>query len=284
MPRTLNPVWNESVTFEVPDPNTMEYEEMEIEVLNDKKLSNGSKKNHFLGRVKIYGSQFARRGEEGLVYFELEKKSVFSWIRGELGLRIYYYDEVEGDGEEKEAEKEVEKAAEKEEVSAVAEVPGVVEFPPVVTIMESLPPEVVVGEAKHHHYYSQEAVHSEPPPPSPAAMANYLPPEVRKMQMGQNIGLDKPRLYKRPNQTGDYSPRIIPGKFPGEPERIPSHGLVEPMQYLFIKIVKARGLTSNEGPFVEIRTSNHLFDQSPPWLEPLMWPSGTKCLLWLITS
>ncbi|CAL1397189.1 unnamed protein product [Linum trigynum] len=43
---------------------------------------------------EAYGSQFARRGDEGLVYFALEKKSVFSWIRGEIGLRICYYDEI----------------------------------------------------------------------------------------------------------------------------------------------------------------------------------------------
>ncbi|KAG9129481.1 hypothetical protein Leryth_013076 [Lithospermum erythrorhizon] len=95
IPKTLDPVFNELLEFIVTDPNTMDYEELEIEVFNDKKFSNGNaRKNHFLGRIKIYGSQFWRRGDEGLVYFPLEKKSVFSWIRGELGLKIYYFDEV----------------------------------------------------------------------------------------------------------------------------------------------------------------------------------------------
>ncbi|MFS8019841.1 hypothetical protein Hanom_Chr15g01408421 [Helianthus anomalus] len=49
-------------------------------------MSNGSaRKNHFLGRVKLYGTQFAKRENAGLIYFQLEKNSVFSWIRGEIG-------------------------------------------------------------------------------------------------------------------------------------------------------------------------------------------------------
>ncbi|KAI3720696.1 hypothetical protein L2E82_31687 [Cichorium intybus] len=65
--RSLNPLWNESLEFVVSDPSTMEYEELEIEVFNDKRLSNGSaRKNHFLGRVKLYGSRFARKGDEGI--------------------------------------------------------------------------------------------------------------------------------------------------------------------------------------------------------------------------
>ncbi|QHO20528.1 hypothetical protein S245_037495 [Arachis hypogaea] len=93
--KELNPVWNEPMEFIVSDPENMEFEELEVEVYNDRKFGNASgKKNHFLGRVKLYGTQFARRGEEGLVYFTLEKKSVFSWVRGEIGLKIYYYDEL----------------------------------------------------------------------------------------------------------------------------------------------------------------------------------------------
>ncbi|RDY11908.1 Protein QUIRKY, partial [Mucuna pruriens] len=93
--KELNPVWNEPLEFIVSDPDNMEFEELEVELYNDKKFGNGSgRKNHFLGRVKLYGTQFSRRGEEALVYYTLEKRSVFSWIRGEIGLRIYYYDDM----------------------------------------------------------------------------------------------------------------------------------------------------------------------------------------------
>ncbi|KAK9278010.1 hypothetical protein L1049_027567 [Liquidambar formosana] len=133
--RDLNPSWNEQLEFIVSDPGSMEFEELEIEVYNDKRMGNASasaRKNHFLGRVKLYGSQFAKRGNEGLVYFTLEKKSVFSWIRGEIGLRIYYYDElVEPEIKEVEAEK-------KEDV--------VVPPPPPTVVADRLRPSALVVE------------------------------------------------------------------------------------------------------------------------------------------
>ncbi|KAF7826649.1 Protein QUIRKY [Senna tora] len=92
--KELNPVWNETLEFIIFDPDKIEFQVMEIEVYNDKKYENGSRcKNQFLGKVKLYGAHFAKRGDETLVSFALERKSVFSWIRGEIGLKIYYYNE-----------------------------------------------------------------------------------------------------------------------------------------------------------------------------------------------
>ncbi|URE25579.1 Plant phosphoribosyltransferase C-terminal [Musa troglodytarum] len=84
VPRDLNPQWNERLEFVVADNVTLEDEELNVEVYNDKRMGSpsGARKNHFLGRVRIYGSQFARRGEEGLIYFPLEKRNLLSWIRG----------------------------------------------------------------------------------------------------------------------------------------------------------------------------------------------------------
>ncbi|KAF5730138.1 hypothetical protein HS088_TW20G00508 [Tripterygium wilfordii] len=267
--RDLNPVWNETLEFIVSDPDNMDYEEIEIEVFNDKKYGNGSgRKNHFLGRVKLNGSQFARRGEEGLVYFALEKKSVFNWIRGEIGLRICYYDElVEEEPPPPSPEKEEAPpppnsppAVTKAEEGRVFEVPAYTEHrvhghchypeeshsPPVVVIEESPPPVM--------------NVQSEPPPPE-----MHHPREVR-MQTARVVsrcgGGDRVRVLKRPN--GDYSPRVITSKFGGETtERIHPYDLVEPMQYLFIRIVKARGLAPNESPFVKIKTTTHFVRSKP---------------------
>lgn len=263
--RNLNPVWQETLEFEVSDPNTMEYEELEIEVFNDKKMCSGiARKNHFLGRVKLYGSQFKKRGSEALNYFQLEKRSVLSWIRGDLGLIIYYYDELVDEIKtdpppppEKEKEKEKEKeptmmtipmATVVAEDGRVLEVPMHTEVamegsqsPRIVTVEETRP------HPDHHQYYH----HHEPQPVVPP---EHLP-EVRKMQMGSVN--ERVRVYKRPNANGDFSPKVISGKFSGESEKIYAHDLVEPMLYLFIRIVKARGLAANESAYVKIRTSNH---------------------------
>ncbi|KAJ8771892.1 hypothetical protein K2173_027069 [Erythroxylum novogranatense] len=283
--RDLNPVWNETLEFVVSDPDNMESEELEIEVLNDKRYGNGSgRKNHFLGRVKLYGSQFSKRGEEGLVYYPLEKKSVFSWIRGEIGLRICYYDElVEDDQQQQQQQPPTPEPDNPAGMEAVGEGP-VHDIPQ--------PREIGVSNYHHNHYHDHNGIHSPPiviieespppvvhlhpsePPPGPEHASGptpevHLQPEVRKMQTARVVsggGNDRVRVLRKPN--GDYSPRVISGRFKGETERIHPYDLVEPMQYLFIRIVKARGLSANESPFVKIRTSNHYVRSKPASYRP----------------
>ncbi|XWS60602.1 hypothetical protein CRYUN_Cryun07bG0049600 [Craigia yunnanensis] len=299
--RDLNPVWNEALEFTVSDPDNMDVEELEIEVFNDKKFGNGSgRKNHFLGRVKLYGSQFAKRGEEGLVYFPLEKKSVFSWIRGEIGLRIYYYDEIVEDQpppEEPPQPQQQQQPPQMEEPKPtsglvveegrVYEVPSAhMEFPHGVNGYGHAPvpcypspPVMVVDESPPHVV----RVHEELPPQAeptavPPHMASGIPvpevhfavPEVRRMQSSRG---ERVRILKRPN--GDYSPREIGGnKTQGDNatasgvERIHPYDLVEPMQYLFVKIVKARRLAPNECPYVKIRMSSHSLKSNPTIYRP----------------
>ncbi|CAL9219460.1 unnamed protein product [Arabidopsis halleri] len=88
--RDLNPQWDEKLEFFVHDTSTMGEEILEINLCNDKKTG---KRSTFLGKVKIAGSSFAAAGSETLVYYPLEKRSVFSQIKGEIGLKAYYVDE-----------------------------------------------------------------------------------------------------------------------------------------------------------------------------------------------
>lgn len=260
--RDLNPVWNEKLEFLVSDPDTMEVEELEIEVFNDKRMGNGggsSRKNHFLGRVKLYGSQFAKRGEEGLVYFPLEKKSVFSWIRGEIGLRIYYYDEevVEETKtpEEPPPQADVKKPPVEESRVQPLEIP--VAQMEVVREGSQSPPIVIIEES--------------PPPPVSLQTEHHVPEEVqsemRRMVQGVKMGGgERVRLWRRPN--GDYSPKVIRGRFTSESEKMTAYDLVEPMQYLFVRIVKARRLSPTESPCVKIRTAGHFLRSKPATLRP----------------
>ncbi|KAI4336037.1 hypothetical protein L6164_014613 [Bauhinia variegata] len=280
--KELNPVWNEALDFIVSDPENMEFEELEIEVYNDKKFGNGSgRKNHFLGRVKLYGTQFAQRGEEGLVYFTLEKKRVFSWITGEIGLKIYYFDELleeEKPPQQSEEPHQQQQIPEQErpkppavlgvEEGRVLEIPAPMETcvpqvphsPHVVVIEESPPPVVHVMQDQQ---FPDHMAEGGPPPGSEM----HYPPEVRKMHSGRIPGGERIRILKRPN--GDYSPRVISGRVAGgESERVHPYDLVEPMQYLFVRILKARELAQNESPYVKIRTSNHSVRSKPASYRP----------------
>ncbi|XP_075479147.1 protein QUIRKY [Primulina tabacum] len=270
--RDLNPVWNEVLDFIVTDPNGMEFEELNVEVFNDKKLSNGNaRKNHFLGRVKLYGTQFVRRGEEGLVYFSLEKKSVFSWIRGELGLKIYYYDEIPEEEPQGPPEQQPPQQEPPQPVDEVMK-------KPVVVVYEELPPMPYPGHVPMEgrgHSPPLVRVHEAPPesrPPMDNGPPMVFSPDMKRMQMGDGavgpMSGERIKVLRRP-ANGDHSPKVIDGKLAGDTSgRIPAYDLVEPMQYLFVRIVKARGLSPNENPHVKIRTSGHSVMSKPAVTRP----------------
>ncbi|EPS62334.1 hypothetical protein M569_12455, partial [Genlisea aurea] len=270
----LNPVWNEILDFVVSDPKTMDYEEITIEVYNDKKYGGNVRKNHFLGRVKLYGSQISKRGEEGLVYFTLEKKSVLSWVRGDLALKIYYDDVVEEQPPEQRQPQQQPQTQGQPQPQPPQGAEEVMKRP-VFAVMEDNPPAMpvhthVVMEPQPPlgHTPSVVRIH-EPPPPHrgefPPQENMPPPPEstpgMRRIQScvtGETV-----KLIRNP-PSENYSPKIIAGD---KSERIQPFDLVEPMQYLFIRIVKARGLSQNENPNVRIRSSGHLV-RSKPGINP----------------
>lgn len=301
--RDLNPTWNEGLEFIVSDPNTMDYEELNVEVYHDKKMSppGAARKSHFLGRVKLYGSQFARRGEEGLVYFPLEKKSVFSWIRGEIGLRIYYFDEMmdqqqppqeggpppEGAEQQPPEQPQPQGAPPPPEVAYVMEAVGIPHGSPqpVVVIEEAPPPQqpphpnypIGVTETVVHHHEPGPGPGPGPPPdhphrhPPPPHHHYPPPPEAREMYATpprRMMNGDRMRVLRRSASHNEYVPKVITGNFPPDAEKISAFDLVEPMQYLFVRIIKARGLAPNESPYVKIRTSTHVVRSKPVVYRP----------------
>ncbi|MQL79200.1 hypothetical protein Taro_011636 [Colocasia esculenta] len=264
--RSLNPQWNDKLEFVVSDPAAMEAEELEVEVYNDKRMggsSGGARKNPFLGRVRICGSQFVRRGEEGLIYFPLEKKSLLSWVRGDIGLKIYYYDDVHK-GEEKKHEQpdqqqeqhppppgEEKKEPHSDQIPlAPTETANETQEPPPISV-------VVVEEVP----LPEPAPPLHPPVAHPPVEEHHPPevpqPEVKRMQMA--TPLDKVKVSRQTNGGDYFGPKVISGRFssssPGETtERVATaYDLVEPMQFLFVKVVKARGLHPCENPYVKVR-------------------------------
>ncbi|XP_031501785.1 FT-interacting protein 3-like [Nymphaea colorata] len=85
--KDLNPVWNERLVFNVSDLMDLPYRTIEVNVFNEKKSGNN---RNFLGKVRVPGSSVARRGEEIPQLFTLEKRSLFSHIKGEISLKMYY--------------------------------------------------------------------------------------------------------------------------------------------------------------------------------------------------
>lgn len=89
----LNPTWNEVLEFNVGKPSDVFDDILEVDVYHDRNHG-PTRRNNFLGRIRLNSTQVVSKGEEALIYFPLEKKSLLSWIQGDIGLRIYYDDQV----------------------------------------------------------------------------------------------------------------------------------------------------------------------------------------------
>ncbi|KAL0308254.1 UNVERIFIED_CONTAM: protein QUIRKY [Sesamum radiatum] len=258
---------------------------LELDVFHDKNVG-PTTRNNFLGRVRLSSRQFVKKGEEALIYYPLEKKSLLSWIQGEIGLKIYFVDEVVPPPEEVKPET----------------APSPVEPPP----PESAAPPPAASDAPADEAEKNESSPGPPAePPCDGDKPNEEPPsappaEAAAPTPGENPADSDPAAAQEETNTVDPVPQaeqIPPGgqnpdqvmasvssRFMPEvkansinaPQPISrvssvssflsdqsdrstiersSFDLVEKMHYLFVRVVKARSLPTAGSPVVKIAVS-----------------------------
>ncbi|KAK7271125.1 hypothetical protein RJT34_26764 [Clitoria ternatea] len=220
--RDLNPQWDEKLEFIVHDKDSMASETLEVNLYNDKKTG---KRSTFLGKVKISGSTFVKSGSEAIVYYPLEKRSVFSQIKGELGLKVWYVDEdppeTENAGEKKEesapvteekppenspdGERKEDKVEEKKEEEKKEE--------------ENKPKEETTEEEKP----KEEAKVEEAPPTPPTEKPKQLKEKHVELQKRADLSVSDHELR---SLSGDRSRS--------------AYDLVDRMPFLYVRAVKAK--------------------------------------------
>ncbi|XP_050207089.1 FT-interacting protein 3 [Mercurialis annua] len=84
--KDLNPVWNEKLVFSVKDVADLPYRSIDVNVFNEKRSATSK---NFLGKVRVSGSCIAKEGEEMAQLHSLDKRSLFSHIRGEISFKVY---------------------------------------------------------------------------------------------------------------------------------------------------------------------------------------------------
>ncbi|GMI85459.1 multiple C2 domain and transmembrane region protein 14 [Hibiscus trionum] len=223
--RDLNPVWDEKLEFLVHDIESMASEMLEINLYNDKKTV---KRSTFLGKIKLSGSLFVKSGDESLVYYPLEKRSVFSQVKGEIGVKVYYVDE----------EAAPVQADQKEET--------VDEKPP-----ENEKPEPELEEEKK----VEEKEKASPPPPETsnqqpqeaaadsAPETNQTPAETENQPVA-NKEEPPAETAKDKGETGKSSELAVINdlelrSLSGDHNRI-GYDLVDRMPFLYVRVVKAK--------------------------------------------
>ncbi|XP_073151429.1 multiple C2 domain and transmembrane region protein 16 [Henckelia pumila] len=254
--RDLNPVWNDTLEFNVVQASEVFGDMLECDVFHDRNLG----RNNFLGRVKLSSRQFVKKGEEALIYYPLEKKNWFTWIQGEIGLRIYFVDEIPPPPpppppeEVKAPDQPSAMSDEKSPPASEAETTAPpLEPPPPPPTESKVPesPENPIPQSETHA--SQEDINSADPSPPvdqrpDQMMASAAPGFVPLVRVNSIIS-PKPitRASSVSSFTSDRSdtPQLERSSF----------DLVEKMHYLFVRVVKARSLPTAGRPVVKIAAS-----------------------------
>ncbi|KAK7271095.1 hypothetical protein RJT34_26715 [Clitoria ternatea] len=278
--RDLNPVWNETLSFNVGAHSDIFGDMLELDIYHDKNHGT-TRRNNSLGRIRLSSTQFVKKGEEALIYYTLEKKHLFSMVQGEIGLKIYYVD-----GEPVPPPPEEQPPPEKVEETKPSEKAETTPAP----LSEQSP------ESEKHKEESpkkeNEKENAEPQPPAPAPSETEKPPEieevaeplesvdqvdplppeapvepdvkaasvVRSRSEVRLSGISVPQPIRRSASTASFTSEASNESMMIERS---SFDLVEKMHYLFVHVVKARYLPTNGNPVVKIAVSCHHVTSRP---------------------
>ncbi|XP_047310036.1 FT-interacting protein 7 [Impatiens glandulifera] len=286
--KDLNPQWSETLFFNINDHKDLNDQTIVVTIYNDTK--SGHHKN-FLGRVRISGvSVPTSQSEASVQRYPLDKRGMFSHIKGDIALRVYL---------------------------AMVSLPP--QPPPVQTQNWSVPQTVDTQfEHNHNHHHQQQ----QQPPPSiplreintnmdpiasggggeqkkknkekevrtfysigvngpPPPVPNPIPaplPQMRPATVEMRTDFMKPgpipmMHMQFPGQKPDFgvveTRPMVPatamkmGYYRAGDKTASTYDLVEPMQYLYVRVVKAKELPAMDAvsgsldPYVEVKLGNY---------------------------
>uniref|UniRef100_A0A1D1YXH2 Multiple C2 and transmembrane domain-containing protein 1 n=1 Tax=Anthurium amnicola TaxID=1678845 RepID=A0A1D1YXH2_9ARAE len=273
--KDLNPVWNEHFYFNISDPSLLSEFALEAYLYS---VNRTTSSKSFLGKVRLAGTSFVPFTDAVVLYYPLEKRSIFSRVRGELGLKVFLTDDPS--------------------IRPSNPLPAIDPFPnnpPPAQVLQAqtqaLNPAANVplekkSETKHtfyhlpkenHHHQSAGSVMGEPPVKFVADEMKSEPPRIMRMYSSQS---QQPVDYAL-KETNPFlgGGQIVGGRVIRAEKPASTYDLVEQMQYLFVRVVRARDLPSMDitgslDPFVEVKVGNYkgktrTFEknQSPEWNE-----------------
>ncbi|KAJ0048139.1 hypothetical protein Pint_15190 [Pistacia integerrima] len=257
--KDLNPVWNESFYFNISDASNLHYLTLDVYVYNDIKATNS---RSFLGKVSLTGNSFVPYSDAVVLHYPLEKRGIFSRVRGELGLKVYITDDPS--------------------IRSSTPLPASAEYTttedPNVThtharaVPNPVNPDKVQSRHTFHHL-PNPTHHEHQHDPSPPVVTHHLPkyeidemksePQPAKLVRMYSAASSQPVDFAL-KETSPYlgGGRVVGGRVIHGDKTASTYDLVERMYFLYVRVVKARELpamdvTGSLDPFVEVRIGNY---------------------------
>ncbi|KAL0425981.1 UNVERIFIED_CONTAM: FT-interacting protein 7 [Sesamum radiatum] len=260
--KDLDPFWSETFYFNVSNPTDLHNLTLEAHVYSMNKNSNSKSS---LGKVRITGTSFVPYSDAVVFNYPLEKGSIFSRARGELGLKVYVTDDPY-----------IMSSAPLPEMSSSSShlsLHSSHDELPSQKVEESIPDVVTNGKkGLRRTFYNLSSSNNQrqQPPPAPSQQPiQYGGDEMRSEPQAPQVV----RMYAgSSSQPTDFTLRetspilgggqVVGGRVRRSEKPSSIYDLVEPMQFLFIRVVKAHGLPSKDltgslDPYVEVKLGNY---------------------------
>lgn len=275
--KDLNPVWNETFYFNISDPSNLHYLTLDAYVYNHMR---GSNSTSFLGKVTLTGTSFVPYSDAVVLHYPLEKRGIFSRVRGEIGLKVYITNDptIKSSTPVSAAESNVTNSVHEEQTHGPAN-----------PMTNTLSREKIEARHSFHHlpnpnHPHRHHDHSSSAFPDTHYVTKYeademksepLPPKLVRMHSATSV---QPVDYAL-KETSPFlgGGRVVGGRVIQKDKTASTYDLVERMYFLYVRVVKARDLpamdvTGSLDPFVEVRIGNYKgitkhFDknQFPEW-------------------
>lgn len=284
--KNLNPSWNEKLVFKIDDQQDLSRKTIEVVIYNEN-TSHGH--HNFLGRVRLSGLSVPRSESEAMVQrYPLEKRGIFSHIRGDIALKLYLADgkdEDEASSDQPDSPKEKTVKGMESRQTPVRE--NVKKFDKKVQdddeFNDFTKQKIKKKKEKEiRTFYSVGTGGSTAPMPpmqKPVVLETkpqFIPPRPAPgppMVMQTQFPMQKPEF----GLVETRPPVAARMGYSGGDKMASTYDLVEQVHYLYVNVVKARDLpatdiTGSLDPYVEVKVGNyrgltkHLeHNQDPTW-------------------
>ncbi|KAL0912894.1 hypothetical protein M5K25_016308 [Dendrobium thyrsiflorum] len=262
----LNPYWNELFYFNISDPSSLHNLAIQAVVYH---INKSARSKSAIGKVQISGTSFVPQSDAVVLYYPLEKKNVFSSAKGELGLKTFLTDDPSLRSSTPLPDTEFFQDYQSEDG---------IPFPKSTSIYRESRPD---STNTFHHLPREQSQHNssvftvDEMKSAPQIQARFFSPSSSQQPFEFQLKETRPTLGGGQVVGG----RVIPGEKPTS-----TYDLVEKVEYLFVRVLKARDLPSKDitgslDPYVELRLGNNrartrhfVKNQNPEWDEVFAFP------------